>query len=118
MWNKEINSVFLNSFTAKLLITGVFILQAGTAQALTAEDVLNKMDGKERASFIAGVVGGFAYSRYLRDKPDQTGMTCIYDWYYDSGETKWNTIETWFSQHPDKPAEPLVYVLIKKKCGE
>ena len=118
MWNQGKNSEFLNRFTAKLLITGMFILPAGVAQALTADDVLNKMDAKEQASFIAGVVGGFAYSRYLRDKPDKSGMKCIYDWYYGSGETKWHNVETWFSRHPDKPAEPLLYVLIKRECGE
>ena len=118
MWDKKSNhSVFLNRLTSKLLIAGIIILKTGTAQALTANDVLNKMDGKEQASFLAGVVGGFAYSRYLKDRPDKTGMNCIYDWYYGSGDKKWGRIEDWFSRHLDKPAEPLLYVLIKKECG-
>ena len=64
------------------------------------------------------MVGGFAYSRYLRDKPDQSGMDCIFGWYYGSGAGKWEQVETWFSRHLDKQAEPLLYVLIKKECGE
>ena len=90
----------------------------GPVQALTANDVLNKMSNDERHSYLAGMVGGFAHSRYLQDKPDQSGMTCIFDWYYESGAKKWQLIETWFSRHLDKQVEPLLYVLIKKECGE
>ncbi len=118
MWNKETNSDFLNSFTAKLLITGVFILQAGTAQALTADDVLNKMDSKEQTSYITGVIGGFAHSRYLRERPEKTGMDCIYNWFHGDNKEAWKEIDTWFSRHLDKQVEPLLYVLIKKECGE
>lgn len=89
----------------------------GSASALTADDVLNKMSSKERVGYIAGMVGGFAHSRFQRDKPDQSGMNCIFDWYYGSGATKWQLIETWFSRHLDKQVEPLLYVLLKKECG-
>ena len=90
----------------------------GSAHALTADDVLNKMTGDERHSYIAGMIGGFAHSRFLRDQPDQSGMNCIFDWYYGSGGRKWSLIETWFSRHLDKQVEPLLYVLIKRDCGE
>lgn len=57
-----------------------------------------------------------AYSRYLRDKPDQSGMKCISAWYAkaDSVDKIWQ----WFARHPDKPAGVLLHVLIKKECGE
>ncbi len=64
----EKNAIYsgnIKKFPSLLLLIGIFILNAGTAQALTADDVLNKMTEVERKSFIAGVVGGFAYSRYL-----------------------------------------------------
>lgn len=93
------------------------VLKPENAQALTADDVLNKMDGKEQYSYIAGVVGGLAYSRYLRDKPDKGGMNCIYDWYHADSKEAWGRIETWFSRHKEKMVEPLLYVLIKKECG-
>lgn len=89
-----------------------------SAHALTADDVLNKMNADQQTSYIAGMVGGFAHSRFQRDKPDQSGVTCIFDWYYGSGTTKWQLIETWFSRHLDKQVEPLLYVLIKRECGE
>ena len=118
MWNQGKNSAFLNRFTAKLLITGMFILPAGVAQALTADDVLNKMNSKEQTAYISGLIGGFAYSRFLREKPEKAGMNCIYDWFHGDNKTAWKQIDTWFSHHLDKPVEPLLYVLVKKKCGE
>lgn len=119
MWEKiRVYSEIIKKYPSQLLMMGMFILSPGAAQALTADDVLNKMDSTQQHSFIAGVVGGFAYSRFLQDRPDKTGMKCIYDWYYGSGQTKWPRIETWFARHLDKPAEPLLYVLIKRECGE
>ena len=97
---------------------GIFLLLGGSAQALTADDVLNKMSGEEQHSFVAGVVGGFAYARYLRDKPDQSGMSCIYDWYYGAAAGRWEEINQWFERHLDQPVEPLLYVLIERECGE
>lgn len=103
--------------TAKAACFGGMLF-ASTAHALTADDVLNKMNDTERNNYIAGVVGGFAYSRFLRDRPDKTGMNCFYDWLYKSEEAPWDSIISWFARHPDKPVEPLLYVLIKKDCGD
>jgi len=85
---------------------------------LTADDVMNKMSATERNAHIAGIVGGLAYARFLRDRPDETGMSCIYDWYYASDAARLGQITQWFERHPDKPVEPLLYVLIKRECGE
>ena len=105
-------------YSAIIFAGGLIVSSGGTAQALIADDVLNKMSSEEQYSYIAGMVGGFAHSRFLRDKPDQSGMNCIFDWYYGSGAKKWPLIETWFSRHLEKQVEPLLYVLIKKECGE
>ena len=105
-------------FSAILLTGGMTLSSGGPAQALTADDVLNKMNTDHQTSYVAGVIGGLAYSRFLRDKPDQSGMDCIYRWYYGSGSEKWTQIETWFSRHLEKEAEPLLYVLVKRECGE
>ena len=104
--------------SAILLCSGAFASFGGAAQAITADDVLNKMNADQQTSYIAGVVGGLAYSRFLRDRPDATGMSCINDWYYGSGTDKWALIETWFSRHVEQQVEPLLYVLIKRECGE
>ena len=87
------------------------------ANSLNAGAILNDMDAKQRYGYVSGVVEGLAYSRFLRDKPSETGMKCIYDWYYKDGAKQWTRIESWFRRHPDKPAGVLLYVLIKKDCG-
>ncbi|SMX44528.1 hypothetical protein OCA8868_03166 [Octadecabacter ascidiaceicola] len=101
-----------------ILAGGMIVSSTGAAQALTADDVLNNMTTDQRYSYIAGVVGGLAYSRYLREQPDQAGMSCIYDWYHDAETDSWPQIATWFARHPDRQVEPLLYVLIKRECGE
>jgi len=91
---------------------------SGSAVALNAEEIMNKMNEDQRTGYIAGVVEGVAYSRWLRDKPNAAGMQCVYDWFYNGGIELQRSINTWFDRHPDKPAGPLLYVLIKKDCGE
>ena len=88
------------------------------AIAQTADEVLNEMEPVRRTGYIAGMIEGLAIARWMKDKPDKTGMKCIYDWYYN-GDTKknFNRITQWFERHPDKPPGALLYVLIKKDCG-
>lgn len=88
------------------------------ASAQNAGDVMNKMGSDERVGYVAGVIEGLAYSRWLKDRPDDTGMKCIYDWYYKGAGKNWTSISAWFNRHPDKYAGPLLHVLIKKECGE
>ena len=91
----------------------------GIAQAnnLNAGFVLNEMNKDQRVSYIAGVIEGLAYSRFLRDKPNEKGMNCVYDWYYKGKAEQMKNIRAWFGRHPDKPVGVLLYVLIKKDCG-
>jgi len=95
----------------------VFWINTSHASSLNAGAIMNKMNLGQRHGYISGVIEGLAYSRFLRDKPNETGMKCIYDWYYSGKAKKWKTIETWFGRHPNKPAGVLLYVLIKKECG-
>ena len=97
-----------------IMINGI---QADEAAALTANEVLNKMSVDERAGYFSGVVDGLAQARWIRDKPDQTGMKCIQDWYYTGGEPNHKRIYAWLNKHSGKPANALLYVLIKKECG-
>ena len=85
------------------------------AQNLDAGFVLNKMTSDQQVSYIAGVIEGLSFSRWQRDKPDNTGIRCIQNW-YDRKE-KLPDIKQWFGRHPDKQPGPLLYILIKKDCG-
>jgi len=98
-----------------MMVAGVNI---SNASELDAGAVLNKMKEDERFGYVSGVIEGLAYSRWQRDKPDQTGMKCIYDWYYKNNSKRWeNTIIPVFEKYQDKPVGAILYVLTKKKCG-
>lgn len=88
------------------------------ALAINGGDVINKMSPAERTSYITGLLEGFGYARYRQDSPDETGMNCIINWYYEGGEPVKQTIRQWFERHADKPASVLIYALVKKECGE
>ena len=87
------------------------------ARDLNAGFVLEKMETKQRYGYVSGIVEGLAFSRLLRPTPDKVGSRCIYDWYYGNAE-HWKLITAFFKRHPDKPAAALLYVMLKKECGE
>jgi len=100
-----------------MVALGFMTSSVGAAWAVTADDVMNKMNSDERSSYVAGVVEGLAQTRWIADKPDPTGMRCIHDWHYKGGEENWLKIYEFFARHADKPAAALLYVMIKKDCG-
>ncbi len=87
------------------------------ATALTAAEVLSKMNADERHTYEAGIVDGLAQARWIKDKPDPTGMKCTYDWFYKNGKKSYSHLEQLMKRHPDKQMSGLIYVLIKKECG-
>lgn len=105
------------SFSAILVAIMINGIQVEQAAAFTANEVVNQMTAKERSTYLAGIVDGLAQARFVKDKPDQTGVKCIYNWYYQGGEKNESRITQWFTKHHEKPANALLYVLIKKECG-
>lgn len=105
-----------------IIILGMMfgITNEAHSREINAGFVMNEMNADQQVSYIAGVVEGMAYSRYLRDKPSEAGMNCIYRWYANNTGTRENrgTVEALFARHPDKPVGVLLYVLMKKECGE
>ncbi|NRA87234.1 MAG: hypothetical protein HRU28_07525 [Rhizobiales bacterium] len=99
-----------------VLITGINPSLAGVKN-ISAGYVLNEMNNDQRISYISGVIEGLAYSRFLREKPNENGMNCIYDWFFKDSDKKMKKITAWFNRHLDKPVGVLLYVLIKKECG-
>jgi len=118
MFVRNLLTLSKSSFIPAILIaTMINGIQVKEAAALTANDVLNKMSADERAGYFSGVVDGLSQARWIKDKPDQVGMQCIQNWYYQGGASQHQRIHTWFDKHLDKPANALLYVLIKKECG-
>ncbi len=84
-------------------------------EAINAGFVLNKMEPGKQVAYVTGVIEGLAVSRFLRDRPDVTGMKCIYDWYDKISVEK---VDAWFARYPERPVGVILHLLIKKKCGE
>jgi len=102
------------------MLIGALVVTANDVQAsaLNADAVLNKMTAQEQNAYLAGVVEGLAYARFLQDNPSITGMQCIYEWFYDGDVETSRRIDAWLERHLDKPVGALIYVLVKQECGE
>lgn len=103
-----------------IIILSMFLGVAESARAenLDAEFVLNGIAPEKRYVYVAGMIEGLAYSRFLRDRPNEGGMICIRGWLDNNAEENWEKIRFFFQRHPDKPPAVLLHVLIKKDCGE
>lgn len=94
---------------------------AGTL--MTAETIMREMPIGDRYTYVSGIVEGLAYARLVQDtralgENDQSGMNCIYRWYFeDVGQTHM-TVEQAFRQYPEHFPATIVSVLINRECGE
>ena len=119
MLNKSLSKATIcKLFSFMLLIGGTGFFTPKPAFALTGDEVMNKLSAAERVSYLTGVMEGIAQVWYVTDKPDRTGFDCIYDWYYKDTEQRSKLVRTWLTRHADNSASALLYVLIKKECGE
>ncbi|WP_171173705.1 hypothetical protein [Ruegeria sp. HKCCD8929] len=108
-----------SQFSAMILATATFLAAGKDAAALTADDVLNNMSNDQGISYVNGVVEGLATARWLADRPEPSGMQCIYEWYYQTPiEPVWNSVVQWLERHPDQQVGILMQVLINRECGE
>lgn len=80
--------------------------------------VLDQMETDQQTFFLIGTVEGFAYQRFLKDKPDESGMSCIQNWLYGDTAKRWRQVQALFSKHREKPPAALIHALVKRECGE
>ena len=90
---------------------------------MTAGIVLEKMSGKELFAYVYGIVDGMAYARFRRDTlaagtKQQTGMDCIYKWFFANDNAAFAKIEGAFRANADYIPPVIIAALIKKECGE
>ena len=106
-------------FSAMILAVVTLLALGKGAAALTADDVLNKMPRERGTSYLDGNVEGLATARWIKDKPDGTGVNCIYDWYFQQPKNPVvDRIYALFGKYPDQQAGALMFVLLKEECGE
>lgn len=82
------NRQFKDHCRSALLGMGLALIAVDDAGAQTAGDILEKTSPDHQLGYINGVVEGLAYARFLRDRPNETGMRCIYDWYLNGDGRK------------------------------
>jgi hypothetical protein len=83
----------------------------------TAGTVMTKMNSEERFAYVAGIVEGLSYARYLKDSKKPDGMQCIDDWFYKD-KTAYSSVQENFEKFPDHYPVAILSALINKKCGE
>ncbi len=102
-----------------IIISSLFVSPVQAQQQnFNAGFVLNGMTSDQQVSYIAGIIEGLAFARWLKDEKEMEGMRCVYNWYYENSLEKWEQIEAFFGEHPDRKPGPLIYILVRSECGE
>lgn len=113
-------STFIHRIAGAALSSALAFVSANPAWAkndFTAKAVMEKMKVEERYPYIAGVVEGLAYARYVRDDKKTAGMECIYDWFYEKPGTL-DMIYAALGRYGDFPPGAIIAGLAKQNCGE
>ena len=85
------------------------------AFAITAKDVMQKMEEKERFGYVTGLVDMLSYQALLAG--DKKRAQCIADAFYGQKDRTWPLLFKTFGKYPDKAPEGLVVVLMNHACG-
>ena len=95
-----------------------FLLSPVSASAtdFTAGIVMEKMDEKQRYAYLAGVVEGLAYARYVKDGKQTGGMKCVYNWFYEGDRTV-EKIYSAFRRFDDYLPGAVMAAMLEKECG-
>ena len=116
MWGK----VYIKTerYAASAVLAAGIALTGQQGVALSAQEVLDNMSAEQHTAYVSGVVNGLAYARWLAEDRDDSGMLCIYDWYYKTDQReRFNERMDWFERHPDQQVSVLMYALIREYCG-
>lgn len=92
-----------------------FAFAAHPAAAITARDVMEKMEQKQRFGYLTGLVDMMSYQVLLAG--DRARAECISKAYYGKQSDMDARILETFSKYPDRAPEALIVVLMKRECG-
>ena len=91
-----------------------FAFAAQPAEAITARELMEKMDRNQRFGYLTGLIDMMSYQALLAG--DRARAECISDAFYKNNTMSDRIYET-FGKYPDKSPEGLVVVLMKRECG-
>lgn len=114
----RIKGLKCNRNVKNTLATLPIVLFSASASAtdFTAGIVMEKMNEAERFQYLAGVIEGLAYSRFVKDGKKTEGMGCIYQWFYEKKETV-KKIESAFRHFQNHLPGAVVAAMVEKECG-
>ena len=92
-----------------------FFMISAPANAVTGGDVMQKMEDRERGGYIAGSVEMAAF--LAKVSGDTERSACITDWYFRGGNGPDQIIQA-LSHFRDRAAQPVIFLMIKRQCGE
>ena len=104
--------------TNACIFTALFLLicmAATPTGAVTGREVLEKMERIELAAYIAGSVEMAAF--LAKTSGNAKRSSCIMDWYFHEGNGVDQIIQALF-KFKDRPVQPVIYLLMKRQCGE
>ena len=96
-----------------LLLTALLLPQS--AAALTAQDVLEKKESREAHTYLCASIEMAAFLAHAQGDTERSA--CILEWWFETPGTK-DTVFSTFARLPDRTASAILYVLMKKACGE
>jgi hypothetical protein len=83
------------------------------AAALSAGDVIDKMSNAEQTAYMFGSAEMAAFLAHASG--NTTRAQCITDWFHQHGVSQ---ITQTMSAMKDRQAQPIIFTLIKRACGE
>lgn len=83
---------------------------------MTAGVIMEKMPQADRYPFVAGIIEGLAYARYVKDGKKTDGMGCIYDWFYKN-KGRIQDIYQAFDRFKEHLPGTIVATMVAKECG-
>ena len=93
-----------------------FVPSQARAQAMTAGVIMEKMPQADRYPFVAGIVEGLAFARYVKDGKQTGGMGCIYDWFYKKQDRIQDVYQA-FNRFKEHMPVAIVATMVAKECG-
>jgi len=84
------------------------------AAAITANDVMKKMNQDTRFGYLSGLVDMLAYQTAANG--DRTRGDCITDMFYREKDNSWPRLLEVLEKFPDKRPDVLVSVLANQLC--
>lgn len=97
------------------MVALLLLLASQPALAITAGEVIEKMEPEQRSGFIAGAVD--MASHLYAVNGDREKADCAVNWLFGNEESN-REIHAFFEAHQERDAVGLLSVLINRHCGK